>query len=152
MALFSLAVASNANNGNAIGLLKGLSDLSLSLKLLLAPITPSLEVIWIRAVLDETRRGGLAVKHVPTNDGRHLFPVPCTSNHHRLSCRHVPIQLKENWLPGRTFSDFNRWPGRRRLTIPLHRAVVGFPRGRAGSRKRLRRQNGLLDATPSCLT
>jgi hypothetical protein len=89
MTKLRLFVTNDANDGHAIERPKGVCHIALILKLLLAAVTPRLQVIRIAAVLYEASWSRLLLQEVGTENGRHSLSVGPTADHHWFSSCHV---------------------------------------------------------------
>ena len=89
VASLGLCIAHDADDGHAVELSKGVRHVSLKLKLLLAQVAPSLEIIRVAAVLNKPGWGGLSLEHVLTDNGGDSLTVRPAVNHHWLSSCHA---------------------------------------------------------------
>jgi hypothetical protein len=63
-----VVVANGAHDGHAIELSKVIGHATLLLEFLFTEVTPSLKVIDVVTVLNESRRSGFSLKHVSTDN------------------------------------------------------------------------------------
>ena len=84
-----LVVADATDDSYAIELPKGLRHACFLLELALTEGTPRLKVIWVSAVLNESRQSGSVREHVLANCGLNPLAVLSAGNHYRVACSHV---------------------------------------------------------------
>lgn len=119
VAFFGFFIADNANDSHAVELPEGVCHVSLLLEHLFAEVAPSLEVVWIIAVLYKTGRTRLRLQHMFADDCRDSFSMRVAVDHHRFSCCHGSCEAYRQ-VNGRPRGDGEAMPS---ISVPVERQV-----------------------------
>lgn len=97
-------VAGDTNNRHVVEIPKDFSHPTLGLKLGLAHCAPSLQVIWIAAVLDKSKGRTIRPKHVATDYGRGTRAMRPAFNSQWMIVSHwrcgFTFEVSGPWWPG----------------------------------------------------